>query len=237
MIASGPFLACEAALVHDCLPFPPPVELVIEKLAHVVPSLIREPLRFFFRGYSIWLELEEIDNDITHTIQRASSELGLVPIPRAHVTAIYGMDHLNEEHIAEKFNKLKEHVETWPTLRPRSIVTDIELDGVGSGQMDMAWSDISFATSVEHENLIDRMHEAFDYPRTRKSWNPHVSLAYDNPENTALSLQYTASLIADKPSLLKNDRRVKGISLWNTRGKLADWRCMDRFDLNSLENI
>jgi len=191
---------------------------------------LREPLRFDFKGYSIWLEVDEIENDLTDTIHRVSNELGVVPIPSAHITVVYGIDHLTDDEIFKRFDRLQEKIKSWPTLRPRGVITDIELAGVQGGLMDMAWTEISFATSPDHESLVSSVHQIFDMPRnTTDSWLPHISLAYDNPENTSLNLMYTANIIAQKPTLF-HERNVKAISLWNTQGKLQDWKLVSRFD-------
>lgn len=191
----------------------------------------REPLRFHFKGYSIWLEVKEVDNDLTDTINQVSKELGVVPIPSSHLTVVYGMDHLTDYEILQRFDKMKENISSWPNLRPRGIVTDIELEGVKGGLMDMAWTEISYATSPEHENLVSFVHEIFGLTRkSSENWLPHVSLAYDNPENSALSLAYTANIIAQKPSLFQ-ERNVKAISLWSTEGKIQDWKLISRHEL------
>lgn len=201
----------------------------VDTLAEV-PS--REPLRFNFKGYSIWLEVEEMENDLTDTIHRAAKDLGVVTIPSPHITVIYGMDHLSHDEIIKRFNQLKETIVTWPTLRPRGVITDIELEGVRGGLMDMAWTEISYSTTPEHETLVSSVHQIFDMPRNNDEWVPHLSLAYDNPQNTTLNLMYTANVIAQKPTLF-HERNVKGISLWSTKGKLQDWRLISRFECNS----
>jgi len=204
------------------------LDLVVDSSTHFSPSL-REPLRFKFKGYSIWLEVDEFENDLTDTIHRAAKELGVVPIPGAHLTVVYGIDNLTDDEILNRFDRIEEKIKSWPTLRPRGVITDIELEGVQGGLMDMAWTEISFATSPEHESLVSLVHEIFDVPRTTDNWVPHISLAYDNPENTALNLMYTANLIAEKPTLF-HERNVKAISLWSTKGKLQDWKLISRFD-------
>ena len=59
---------------------------------------------------------------------------------------------------------------------------------------------------------------------------PHLSLAYDNPEETTLSLYNALSLVSRYPSLLK-ERNIRGISLWSTIGVMKNWKCLDRIDL------
>ena len=207
------------------------LDLKVDSPTHFSSSQtqLREPLRFAFKGYSIWLEVDEVENDLTDTIHRVSKELGVVPLPSAHLTVVYGIDHLTNVEILKRFDQLGEKIKSWPKLRPRGVITDIELEGVQGGLMDMAWTEISFATSPEHEALVSSVHKIFGMPRTTDNWLPHISLAYDNPENTALNLIYTANLIAQKPTLF-HERNVKAISLWNTEGKLQDWKLVRRFD-------
>ena len=72
---------------------------------------------------------------------------------------------------------------------------------------DMAWAEVSLATSPEHEDCINALHKVFYSPRSSSSsaatissafddgeekredyvprsnpWVPHLSLCYDNPE-------------------------------------------------------
>mmetsp|Transcript_28717 Transcript_28717/g.34988 ORF Transcript_28717/g.34988 Transcript_28717/m.34988 type:complete len:266 (+) Transcript_28717:295-1092(+) len=192
-------------------------------------SSLREPLRFSFKGYTIWLEFEEYSGDFTEAIEHSAKELGVPPIPQPHVTAIYGMDHLSENEIQRKFDEVKKVIKSWPDLKPRGIVADVELDGVDGGLMDMVWSEVTFCTSSEHERHLDTLHDIFEYSHHRPSrWRPHASLTYDNPENSPLSLSYTAGLVAERPSLLAHTRRVVGMSLWKTIGKMNEWTCLDR---------
>jgi hypothetical protein len=69
----------------------------------------------------------------------------------------------------------------------------------------MAWAEVSFATTPEHETLIETLHELFyrplanstnleadsyhageekkeEYPSRSQLWAPHLSFCYDNPE-------------------------------------------------------
>ena len=46
-------------------------------------------------------------------------------------------------------------------LRPIGMVADVELDGVNGGTMDMAWCEITFASSDAHEKLVDIVHDIF----------------------------------------------------------------------------
>eukprot|EP00588_Corethron_pennatum_P014232 CAMPEP_0194270612 /NCGR_PEP_ID=MMETSP0169-20130528/4566_1 /TAXON_ID=218684 /ORGANISM="Corethron pennatum, Strain L29A3" /LENGTH=275 /DNA_ID=CAMNT_0039012717 /DNA_START=196 /DNA_END=1020 /DNA_ORIENTATION=+ len=215
---------------------------------------LREPLRFEFTGYTLWIELEQfeikdqtndrstqlIKSDLDHIIQVASQKQSAHPIPTPHMTLFYGMEHFqNEGEVLSMFNGefkrfLEENKFKWPSsLKPKAVLSDISFDGVNGEVMDMAWSEMSFVTSDEHEKMLDTIYRIF-YRKTRNPndrWVPHLSLAYDNPENTTLSFEHAASLVSRFPTLLK-DRQVKAISLWSTYGKMADWKCLDRIHLN-----
>lgn len=73
-----------------------------------------------------------------------------------------------------------------------------------------------------------RPKEAVELPTRSRPWTPHNSIAYDNPETNALSLLDTITYMSIHPTLLGCERRVKAISLWNTVGKMEDWKCIDR---------
>mmetsp|Transcript_35603 Transcript_35603/g.70073 ORF Transcript_35603/g.70073 Transcript_35603/m.70073 type:complete len:827 (+) Transcript_35603:171-2651(+) len=203
-----------------------------------IPS--REPLRFEFTGYTLWIELEQFESDLDHIIQVASKNQCIHPIPTPHLTLFYGMEHFqNEGEVLSMFNgEFKKFLEDnkfkWPSsLKPKAVLSDIAFDGVNGEVMDMAWSEMSFVTSDEHEKMLDTIYRIF-HRKIRNPddrWVPHLSLAYDNPENTTLSFEHAASLLSRFPTLLK-DRQVKAISLWSTYGKMADWKCLDRIHLN-----
>jgi len=69
---------------------------------------------------------------------------------------------------------------------------------------------------------------AVEKPTRSRPWTPHNSIAYDNPETNALSLLDTITYMSIHPTLLGCERRVKAISLWNTVGKMEEWKCIDR---------
>lgn len=69
---------------------------------------------------------------------------------------------------------------------------------------------------------------AVEMPTRSRPWTPHNSIAYDNPETNALSLLDTITYMSIHPTLLGCERRVKAISLWNTVGKMEEWKCIDR---------
>mmetsp|Transcript_57222 Transcript_57222/g.170618 ORF Transcript_57222/g.170618 Transcript_57222/m.170618 type:complete len:182 (-) Transcript_57222:602-1147(-) len=97
---------------------------------------LREPLRFSFVGYSIWLHLEQHESDLNRAIQTAAERDGLLPIPSPHVTVVYGMTHLTENDAREKFNaEVGERVKRWPKLRTKGFLFDRCFDGVGGEDM------------------------------------------------------------------------------------------------------
>ena len=69
---------------------------------------------------------------------------------------------------------------------------------------------------------------AVEMPTRSRPWTPHNSIAYDNPETNALSLLDTITYMSIHSTLLGCERRVKAISLWNTVGKMEEWKCIDR---------
>lgn len=98
----------------------------------------------------------------------------------------------------------------------------------------MSWAEISLSNSQEHEDQLDMLYDIFfpdQIPVTRRPrpWKPHISIAYDNPESTFLNLKDIISDLIQIPTLLQSrQRRVTGISLWSTVGKLTDWKCLER---------
>ena len=122
----------------------------------------------------------------------------------------------------------------------------------------MAWAEVTFATSSEHEELIDALYNLFycrsidteapsdeekkeEYPRRSTPWSPHLSLCYDNPEGYGTNLSRSAIenfMVKHCPTLeeaiyssdknVKFARAVDGISLWKTTGTMSEWKCLDR---------
>eukprot|EP00587_Corethron_hystrix_P011062 CAMPEP_0113308740 /NCGR_PEP_ID=MMETSP0010_2-20120614/7068_1 /TAXON_ID=216773 ORGANISM="Corethron hystrix, Strain 308" /NCGR_SAMPLE_ID=MMETSP0010_2 /ASSEMBLY_ACC=CAM_ASM_000155 /LENGTH=206 /DNA_ID=CAMNT_0000163863 /DNA_START=113 /DNA_END=730 /DNA_ORIENTATION=- /assembly_acc=CAM_ASM_000155 len=189
------------------------------------PGCRREPLRFQFTGLSVWLSIDD-DDDFSRAIDYMSSSHGIFRIPENHVTAIYGMD-LEENLARQKFDIVRKEFGRWEdTLRPVGVIVDVEIAGRNGGLMDMAWSEITYSSSTTHERMLDRLHEIFyDGTCVRQGpWKPHCSLAYDNPEDPALTLHATVDFIAkETPSLLTKTRTVTGMSLWRTEGTMEEW--------------
>ena len=97
--------------------------------------LFRDPLKFVFSGYSIWLEPEEYQNDLTLAIDTATAGLGLrLGIPLPHVTLLYGINHLTEIEARKRFLETCSTSAVGKTLieefKFKGFMNDIELNGV-----------------------------------------------------------------------------------------------------------
>jgi hypothetical protein len=98
--------------------------------------MIQEPLRFIFSGYSVWLELEQFDGDLDSALHTASKELSVHSIPAPHVTVVYGVSHLPEWEARKRFREVVlERISSWPPLKHKGFLTDVEWEGVDGGQM------------------------------------------------------------------------------------------------------
>lgn len=100
----------------------------------------------------------------------------------------------------------------------------------------MAWTEINFETTEEHEKLLDMMHPWFhenEKPRNATAkWRPHLSLAYDNPEGSPLNAHAALQTVQEFPTLLSHeDRKVTHIILWSTNGRMDEWYEVDRIAL------
>mmetsp|Transcript_25605 Transcript_25605/g.47719 ORF Transcript_25605/g.47719 Transcript_25605/m.47719 type:complete len:268 (-) Transcript_25605:1588-2391(-) len=194
----------------------------------------RPPLSWEFEGYTIWVELEEFDSDLTDVISDLSSEFGVQAIPQSHMTAIYGMKHLSAD---EAVRRLRDFCASggWPAFRrPVGVVQDVAVAGNPGQVCSIAWAQLTLASGPEHEKAMDRLYEAFygsgseEGSARHRPWTPHNSVVYDNPEETVLTLQGTLECIARYPTLLSSERRVKALSLWSTEGRMEQWKCLDR---------
>ena len=108
----------------------------------------------------------------------------------------------------------------------------------------IAWAQLTLASGPDHEIALDALYDVFyggsssssSEPElaTRKKaerhrpWTPHNSFAYDNPEGTVLTTAGAFEAVAQHPTLLTEERDVAAISLWDTNGKMGDWRCLER---------
>lgn len=187
----------------------------------------RIPLQWNFKGLTIWLEFEEKENDLTKALEEASQFYGTDRVPNPHATAIYGMVHLSEEHAMEKLEEVARAFPSgWPCVmdRPISVKQDLAVEGRPGEVCSISWAELTLKTNEQHELAIDKLYEIFEVPEQRTGpWSPHISLAYDNPEDSVLNLTDTISYVAQNPTLMEG-RRIQAVSLWSTEGKLAQWR-------------
>jgi len=220
----------------------------------------REELRFRFKGYTIWMEPEQFPveiiskedgvsvttaSDLDHIIATVSTEQGLQPIPKPHVTLLYGMSQFSsEEEVKAVFKgefkdsiskmEIGDTIGSWSSpLKFYDELFGICFDGVDGEEMDMAWTEITYAKAPEYERMVDIVYQMFYKNQgSMQKWSPHLSLAYDNPEDTRLSSAVVPDLISRFPTLTK-DRKIEAISLWDTNGRMSDWKCLDRIFLRN----
>lgn len=193
------------------------------------PTPPRERLRWEFKGLTLWLEYE--GDDLTKAIDDAVHFYGTERIPVAHSTAIYGMTHLSINQAKGRLHKTLLEIPVWPFLDPaRGITQGIAQDGQPGQVCSIAWAEITFATNQAHEEALDKLYELFEMPAPRQGpWTPHISFVYDNPEESVVNMPDTFDYVAKHPTLMEG-RRVKAMSLWDTNGKMGDWKCLDRVD-------
>lgn len=198
-------------------------------------SLRRPNLQWEFKGLTIWLELEEFGDDITRVINELASFHGVLAIPKSHTTAIYGMEHLSVDEAKSRLRSFAKKQRSWPTFRPPTgVVQDIAVAGRPGQVCSIAWAQLTLASSPEHEIAMDALYGTFygegssEQSRRCKPWTPHNSVVYDNPENHVLSLTDALVHMMKYPTVLSKERRVQAISLWDTEGKMEDWKCLDR---------
>jgi hypothetical protein len=83
--------------------------------------------------------VEEFDNDVSQTLDEIARHNGIPPIPSPHVTAIYGMVHLTEQEVRQRFRTMTgmaKFSQRWPEeLRPVGVLADVEWAGVNGGSM------------------------------------------------------------------------------------------------------
>jgi hypothetical protein len=118
-------------------------------------------------------------------------------------------------------------------------------------RQDMAWAEISFATSPEHERLIGALHDIFyrpapanftdmesasdldceekkeDYLYYRsQQWAPHLSLCYDNPEGfgCTLSRSLFEQFLKEKCPTLFEDGKNSNVGLRRAVTGLTLWK-------------
>lgn len=203
-----------------------------------VPAFVRTtpkrlPLQWEFKGLTLWLEFEEFDGDLSKTNEFLSRKYGTEEIPLVHATAIYGMEHLSEEEAVRRLAQVPQVLTDgkWPLMeRPVGIKQDISQEGLPGQVCSIAWAELTLKTNEKHEEALGEVCKLFDVDR-KGPWTPHISLAYDNPEDSVLELATVVGYALQMPSLLQNHRQVKAISLWSTEGKMSQWRCLSRVNL------
>jgi hypothetical protein len=204
-----------------------------------VPTLIRtvpqkKPLQWEFEGLTLWLEYEEFDMDLTKANYHFAGLYGTEVIPRLHSTAIYGMHHLSVQQAKERLAKIPGILPQggkWPVMEhPVAIKQDISQVGLPGQVANIAWAELTMKTNHSHEEAMDAVFKLFEVERGGP-WTPHLSLAYDNPEDSSLQLSDIIGYAMENPTLLKQSRRITAVSLWSTEGKLGDWECLDRVHL------
>ncbi|KAL7531359.1 hypothetical protein ACHAXR_003991 [Thalassiosira sp. AJA248-18] len=191
----------------------------------------RRKLQWKFKGLTLWLELEEFNNDLTRAVEDFSSKHSSPFIPKSHTTAIYGMEHLSVQEAKERLQQIPQRIGVWPSFaKPTGVTSDIAECGKPGQVCSIAWSELTLATNPQHEMALDELYKLFydDVPSRDRPWKPHNSIAYDNPETNTLSLLDTVIYASRNPSLLGRGRRVEAISLWSTEGKMEEWVCIDR---------
>jgi len=101
----------------------------------------------------------------------------------------------------------------------------------------IAWAQLTLSSGPDHEAALDALYDVFygrqqpnqaKAQRRHRPWTPHNSFAYDNPEGTVLTAAGAFEAVARYPTLLTEERAVVAMSLWDTNGRMADWRCLER---------
>jgi len=200
-----------------------------------IAPLMPKQLQWEFHGLTLFLELEEFENDISNAINDMATFFNVEEIPKSHATAIYGMTHLTADQARQKLHTVKDFIGNWPKFaRPTAVVQDIAIAGRPGQVCSIAWCELTLSTNDQHEEALDKLYSIFyeDTPNPsslrHRPWKPHNSLAYDNPEDNALSLEDVIGYVALHPSLITKERRVEAISLWDMNGKMGQWKCLDR---------
>lgn len=124
----------------------------------------RRKLQWEFKGLTLWLELEEFDNDLTRAVEDFSSKHSSPWIPQPHTTAIYGMEHLSHEEASRRLHKVKDVLSngTWPSFaKPTGVTSDIAVCGRPGQVCSIAWSELTLASNDEHENALDALYALF----------------------------------------------------------------------------
>jgi len=203
----------------------------------VEPAAPPTPLRFEFRGYSVWLELQDVHDDLNQALDVAARDLHVHRVPSPHVTVEYGMTHVGEAEMRSRFKEIpaQQLLSEWPAFDVRGIQIGSCYEGVDGEDMTMAWVEMTLGTSPKHEAMVDWVRRCMYQDehvgaRTTK-WTPHLSLCYENPEQAKSNLHYSLTIMHRVPTLTSlAKRRITGIALWKTQGKMEHWECLERFD-------
>ena len=227
------------AMEQDC---PSVVDSEVSSISSIpeasafVDSLVtakREPLQWEFKGLTLWLEFEEFERDLSRANEFISGKYGTELIPLVHATAIYGMEHIDESEAIQRMPEIKDVLPggDWPVMDPPiAVKQDLSEEGKPGQVCTISWAELTLKSNEQHERAMDALCELFGVER-KGPWTPHISLAYDNPHESILNLADIISYATVMPTLLRNPRRVKAISLWNTRGKMSEWTCLERVNL------
>ena len=79
----------------------------------------------FKKGLTLWLELEEFNNDLTNAVSDLSTKHNSPFIPKPHTTAIYGMEHLTIDQAIAKLRTVRNYIDQWPIFtKPTGITQD-----------------------------------------------------------------------------------------------------------------
>jgi len=128
------------------------------------PLQQRRKLQWEFKGLTLWLELEEFDNDLTRAVEDFSSKHSSPWIPQPHTTAIYGMEHLSHEEASRRLHMVKDVMPNgvWPSFaKPTGVTSDIAVCGRPGQVCSIAWSEMTLASNDEHENALDALYTLF----------------------------------------------------------------------------
>ena len=109
------------------------------------------------------------------------------------------------------------------------------LNLINNNHSSIAWAQLTLASGPDHEAALDALYDVFygsdsqqKKAERHRPWTPHNSFAYDNPEDTILTTANAFEAVAQYPTLLTEERNVAAISLWDTNGKMGDWKCLER---------
>lgn len=192
------------------------------------------PLQFEFRGYSVWLEVQ--DETLTKALAHASAQLHVQTIPQAHVTVLYGI-MVNEE---EEEQALRQHFQTlatnvfatggWPG--GPFTVQDVTSHTQDDDDFSFGWTELTLHNdNLEHRRMVEDIQEHF-LGQEQQPWLPHVSLVYENLAPDTIGRQaLKESLLQSFPNLMTTPILVTHISLWKTMGTMQKWERLETIPL------